>query len=335
MKLRSSRPLAAIAAIVFVAAVGAYTLYWHITAGRVVAGLDAWRAARAAEGYAVTWQSPSIGGFPFRFRIALADATIARGEPAMYRVTAPVLSGEASPLNLMRWHVTAPQGGTGTAQGIAGPVSAASMSGDIVLGSDESELIVAALGLDGAGVSAGEVDAHLILPRRAPANHRELDLAGAMQAYHLVLPKPVTPLGNVIEGASVTLRIMGEIAPGDLRASLAAWRDDGGTIELEGAELQWGALSLSLSGTVALDPRLQPVAATTATIVDQDALIDASVAAGMLPADNAGFVKLVLGLLAKPGLDGHSSITAPVTLQDGKVSIGKAVIAKLPPLSFE
>jgi len=97
----------------------------------------------------------------------------------------------------------------------------------------------------------------------------------------------VRPLGDTIEAASLQGKFMGALPPGDPPTALAAWRDSGGTLEIQRASLQWGALALELSGTLALDKDMQPIAAIDRTIVDHDALVDAAIAAGMVPAKRA------------------------------------------------
>lgn len=332
MTLKPHRIL--VTAIVLVAVVaGTYTAYWFVTANRLMSGLDKWAADRRAQGYALTWDKENIGGFPFAFRISLADASVARGNS--YRVAVPEIVGTASPWDLTRWRISAPRGGGGTAQGIDADIAARSLTGDVLLGADTDELTVAIRLLSGAGATAGELDGHVTLPRRAPRDHRDLGLAATARLYHLTLPKPVKALGDTIETVGVDLRVMGGLPPGDWRQALAAWRDDGGTVELLNGNLQWGGLHLEASGTVTLDADMQPMAALSASIIHHAALVDAIVAAGILPKKNAILVKLVLDLLARRDADGQTRLTAPVTVQDGKFSIGRAEIGKVPQIEWK
>ncbi len=314
-------------------AAGAYTGYWFIAAGRLQAGLEKWVAARRAQDYALQWRKESVEGFPLRFRIALADASIARGNS--YRIAVPEIAGEALPWDATHWHVTAPRGGTGTAQGVAATISAQSLTGDVRLGDDATDIDVSILALAGAGANAGQLAAHITLPRQAPHSDRDLGLAATVQLYHLVLPKPVTALGDTVENFAIDVKIMGGLTPGDWRRALAAWRDEGGNVEIDQANVQWGALRLEANGTLALDRDMQPIAALTASIVDHAALIDAAVAAGILPKKNSMLVRLVLDLLAKRGADGQMRLTAPVTVQNGTLAIGRAEIGKLPRIDWQ
>jgi hypothetical protein len=190
------------------------------------------------------------------------------------------------------------------------------------------------MNLAGAGAQAGEIEADIMLPRQPPRSHRDLGLAAAIQLFHLTLPKPVKPLGNVIEDFALDVHILGGLPAGDWRQALAAWRDAGGTVEVSRATLQWGALMLETNGTLALDGAMQPMAAMTASIINHDALIDAAAAAGVLPAKNTDLVKLVLDLIARRGADGRMRLTAPVTVQNGKLAIGNAKIGKVPRIEW-
>lgn len=325
--------VAVLIVVVLLLAAGAYTGYWFIAASRLQAGLEKWVAARRSQGYTLQWSRESVDGFPFRFRIAFADASIARGNS--YRIAVPEIAGEASPWDATHWHVTAPRGGRGSAQRVAADVIARSLTGDVTLADDATDIEASILQLAGAGATAGQLTTHFTLPRRAPRSDRDLGLAATVQLYHLVLPKPVTALGDAIENVAVDLKIMGGLPPGDWRQSLSAWRDAGGNVQIDRANLQWGALRLEADGTLALDRDMQPIAALSASIVDYAALIDAAVAAGIMPKKNAALVKLVLNLLAKRGADGQMRLTAPVTVQNGTLAIGRAEIGKLPPIDWQ
>lgn len=319
--------------VLLLLAAGAYAGYWFILANRLQSGLGRWADARRAEGYTLQWRRESVEGFPFAFRIALADASIARGNS--YRIAVPEIAGEASPWDATRWHVAATRGGTGTAQGVDATIAAQSLSGDIVLGDEFTDVTVSVLRLSGADATAGELVTHMMFPREPPRSDRDVGLAVTAQLYHLVLPKPVTALGDTIESFAVDAKVMGGMPKGDWRQALAAWRDAGGDVEFNRIDLQWGALWLQANGTAALDRDMQPLAALSASIVNHAALIEAAVAAGMLTKKNAAVVTLLLDLVAKRGSDGRMRLTAPVTIQDGKLSIGRAEIGKLPRIDWQ
>jgi hypothetical protein len=327
------RPLLRIVAVVLVVAAGAYAAYWFVTANRLQTGLQQWAAARRADGYTVAWHDQAVAGFPFAFRLSLQDAAIGRGNA--YHAAVPEVVGTASPLDLRRWHFVAARGASGTVQGIEATITARSLRGDLVLGDNDNSFTLSVLQLAGAGASAGQLTLAATVPRQPPRSHREVGLTASAQLFHLTLPRAVTALGDTVESCAVDLQVMGALPAGDWRQALARWRDEGGVVELNRAFLQWGALQLEANGTVALDSALQPIASLSATVMDHKALVDAAVAAGMLPARNADVVKLVLDLLAHRGANGASRLTAPITIQDGKIAIGRAEIGKIPRLDWK
>ena len=317
---------------VLVIAAAATTGYWLWTASRLRDGLEKWADQRRARGDALAWRKETVGGFPLSFRFVLADLSMAHG--SAYRVVVPEIIGVASAWNLKRWHLAAPRGGSGTAQGIEAPIAAQSALGEVVLGDRSSDVGLAIQRLQSEGATAGELITHFTVPSQEPRSHRDIGLIAAAQLYHLVLPKPVIALGNTIESLALNLAVMGRLPPEDWRQALAAWRDDGGTVEVRQAGLQWGSLWLEMNGTLALDHDLQPTAAMTASILDHDALIDAAVAAGTLSQKSGAVAKLALDLIARHQADGRMRLTAPVTLEDGELSIGRATIGRVPHIEW-
>jgi hypothetical protein len=98
--------------------------------------------------------------------------------------------------------------------------------------------------------------------------------------------------------------------------------------------LRWGALSVTGSGTLALDPNLQPLASFSGAIEGYGELMTALVAAGRLRAGDARLAGLALGMLAKPGPDGRPEIATSFTIQDGEMFLGPVKLGKVPRLDW-
>ncbi len=173
------------------------------------------------------------------------------------------------------------------------------------------------------------------IPGRAVASHLQTWLSGSFTLDGVALPVTVPPLGDTVERLATTLAIKGTIPGGPRRQALAAWRDDGGTLELQSFALVWGKLTLDAKGTVALDAALQPLGALTATIRGYSEIIDALVATGDLKAGDAALVNVGLGLLAKPAPDGQYQLDAPLTLQNGQAYLGPVRLARMPSFVWE
>ncbi len=329
----------AIAAGLVVALV-AYSSYWLYTASRLKAGVMHWAEQRSAAGHAPRWDEIAVSGYPLAFRLSVGNAVLDGAQPLPYEVTAPMLVGRAPPWNLQCWRLQAPAGIRVAAPGEGETVSADGIDGTLTLGGSEGTVIdlvahhAVAAGVV-SGLGADRAALRLVLPDRAAADHRDTDFAATIRLDQATLPAAVPPLGSAVEQLSLDGTLKGALPPGPLHQALDAWRAAGGTIELQHAALRWGALSLTANGTLALDEALQPIGAFTATIENQNAIVDAAVASGALRAKNANTVKLVLGLLAKPGPDGQKQLTLPVSIQNERLYLGPAEIAVLPPITWK
>ena len=319
---------------------GGYTAYWFVLAHRIEAGLGPWADAQRAQGTTLAWQSVAMEGFPAAFRLRFTAASADGAKSLRYTATAPVLLAEARAWDLHHWRLTAPQGANlslpDALLGFAGADASGSASLDPAQG---TSIAVSANGIAGRGLAEGVqiagAEAQIDLPGRGPASHTEPGLTASIRLTDLALPAPVQPFGKDIEELNLAATLKGALPPGKLHDALEAWRQDGGTIELTDGSLRWGALVANASGTLALDDKLQPIGALTATLENHDAIVDAAVASGNLRARDAGLLKIVLGLMAKPGADGRKQLTLPVSLQNDHLYLGPAAIAALPRFRWE
>lgn len=348
MRRSTVLPLLALAMLVLAGAFYAGT--WYYLAGRVGDAVETWRAARRAEGFTVAWDRYVVGGFPFVLRVTIEQPVFGQtGAEPGYEVRGAVLVGEARPWALRHWHIAADAGARLTVQpGPARPavtIDAASIDGTWAPREDadatkntgtEIDLTADQLAIAAEQrFTIAHAAAHALMPSRPVASHLETWLAATLSIERLTLPVTAPPLGDVIDRIAATLAVKGAIPQGPRRQALAAWRDDGGTLEVEVPGLDWGKLAVTANGTLALDAAMQPIGALTATIRGYGEIIDALATAGALKQGDAALAKLGLGMLAKPGADGKSQITAPLTLQNGFLFIGPARLARVPKIAWE
>ncbi len=333
-----------IAILVLLGLFGAYAVYWHIVAGRIVAGLDAWRGSAEAHKIRASWQSVRVAGFPFAFRIELADAALrndAWSPPP--RLRAAQLTAIARPWNFDVWRLRAPQGFTAALAAAGGrpalKLSVGSAQG--VLAPDAgggSRLWIGARDIAAeaaAAVPIRSADAWVILPAQPAAKDTDPDFAVALDAHDIGIEAPPVNFAKVIDELALGVTVKGPFPPGQLEQSAAAWRDAGGTIEVENLRVEWGGLGISANGTLALDRQLQPVAAFSSGIEGFDKIIDALVAADWLIPEQGSLVKIALGALSRPGPDGKPQLTAPFTIQNGKMYLGPARLGTAPRIAWE
>jgi hypothetical protein len=333
----------------------AYAGLWYHLAGEVRVGVQNWAEARRAEGFTVGWDRYTISGFPFALRITVEKPVFGKASAAPgYEAKAPLLVGEARPWAFRQWHVSA---ANGAALNIEPAQDRPAMKLNVATldvttrpqkedeapetGAPQAPGTLATIVADrvimdiGAHVAIAHAAIEAVLPSRPAKSHLEIWSSATVAIDHMTLPSAVPPLGDTVDRINAALALKGTIPPGPRREALAAWRADGGTLEVTKLDLGWGDLGLAANGTLALDEALQPEGALTASIRGYNAIIDAMVAGGTMKAGDGALAKLALGLLAKTGSDGTSHIDAPLTMQGGRLFIGPARLARLPNFTWE
>jgi hypothetical protein len=330
-----------------VAVFAAYTAFWFIVAARVEDGVAQWAASLRAQNLDLSWGAIRVGGFPLNFRVALSKvrlSDLAATAPGR-ELQVPLLSGSASPLNLRSWQLTAPEGLNARANLAAGAVatlSAHRASGSVAIADEGGATLWFSLSEPvaeaGGHFAAHDLDLWLALPPHPPQTHTERAFGLAADLRGLSLPTVPAPFRNPVDEITFGVTAMGSI-PGassaPAREAAAAWRDSGGTIELDHLMLRWQTIGVTLSGTVALDADLQPMGAFSGAVAGYDELLKALVAAGQMRAGDARLAQLALAMLAKAGPDGRPQIATSFTIQNGEMFLGPVKLGKAPLIVWE
>ena len=332
-----------IAAAVLVLAFALWSGYWLYAAHQVRAAVLAWAQARRAEGTTLVWDRLAVEGYPFVFRVR-ADRLLvsdARGGPP-WELRLPELVGTAPAWTLRHWRVAGAQGlsarlaPSDVRQAVM--AQAARVAGSVEPGEEGTRIEASLAELDVKApvpLHAASANAQVLVPRRPPASHTDLFGRATVAVENLRLPKPIAPFGDLVRHLDATLAVKGAIGGGKRREALARWRDEGGVAELESLHLDWDRLAATAEGTFALDADMQPTAALTATLRGWTEILDALGADGTMKSGDVVLAKLALGLLAKPGPDGRSELSAPVTIQNSTLYIAKVKTARLPRFTWE
>jgi hypothetical protein len=325
------------------AIVALYSAVWLILAHQARRELDAFMARERERGLNLAVGSERTGGFPFRLEVELGDVVV-DGMPhiAEGHLTAAAVTAWARPWRLDGWHFTLADGVRIEAPGRSVTVERLRGVAQAVLGPGATpggERIDAEL--DNVALKAGDrltksATARLVLrlPPTAPRIHEEALFSATVEAHNLMLPVSVAPLGDLIDHLKLDATWRGPMPPGVLANALGAWRDDGGTIELQGIDLAWGPLSLAADGTLALDKALQPLGAFSARIKGYDAILDALIDNGTLRAGDASLARMGLSMMAQRGADGTPQLKTPISIQDDAVYLGPARLVKLAPITW-
>jgi hypothetical protein len=328
------RPWPALAFGAIALAALAYTGYWFAAAVQIERATADWAASARAQGYAVEHGAIAVGGFPFAFRIDLAAPAVAMAAgPLPWRFRAERLRVTLPPFNPDRLQV----------------VSDAAIELAVGAAADDAVTILSRTArletrlTPGAPVhvtfeSLAAASARYRLPTAAHAEIRVESGAAAtvVAAAFRDATVPVAadwPLGPKIERLAATVAFKGAWPDGPIAAALAAWRDEGGIVEVTAFDLAWNGVGASATGTLALDRELRPLAAFAGSVRGLDAAVDAILGAQRLSAAQAAAIKVGVRLLGRKNSQaGADTVEVSATVQDGRVFIGAIPIARVGPV---
>jgi hypothetical protein len=323
---------------------GAYAAFWFVIAGRIEDGVAQWAGSLRAQNLDLSWRTIRVGGFPLTLSVTLSEArlrNLATTAPNS-ELQVPLLSGNASLWNLRVWQVTASDGLSATvklASGAVATLTAQKASGSVAVAAEGGGTVWLRLSEPAADagmrLAAGDADLWLALPAHMPQTHDERAVGIAVDLRALTLPSVPAAFRNPVDEIALGVTVMGAVPAAPPRRAAASWRDLGGTVELDHFALRWGTLSVTGSGTAALDPDLQPIGSFSGTIAGYDELMKALVAAGRLHPGEARLAGLALGMLAKPGPDGRPELATSFTVQDGEMYLGPVKLGKAPRIDWE
>jgi hypothetical protein len=343
--MRRNRIIALVAGLIIIA----YSGWWWLTAHTLMGRIDQWIAAEQGKGAKITPTAVSVGGYPFAFAVKLTNVSLTW--PGGFGFSGQSLKLRNRPWSLRAFKVNAtggfeitlPAGTTRPAlvldgetlkghanfQDTAMPV-AMDLTADTVSASTSTadgpasrELTVATVEFDGTR------------PTTAPA--ADTDVAYDLSLKLIDLSAQAlegNPLGATIGQTALHVQLLG-IPPAQWDdAGIKAWRDAGGTVNLNAFSLQWGQLAISGTGTLALDKEMQPEGALTTHLTGFEQALDSLAAAGWMKLGTASLAKLALGITSHPGPDGKASVDTPLTIQNRRISAGAIKLGQVPELKL-
>jgi len=352
---------------VVLALVAGWTGLWKFAADRVQQTLDGWRAREAASGRVYSCGSQSVGGFPFRFEVDCADATV------LLRGNKPPLEAKAAGLlvvaqiyqpNLLISEFTGPFS-------IAEPGHPVEFIANWTLGQSSlrgtpaaPERISVVFERASLDRMVGDAEVNVLHAKRIELHGR---IAEGSAARHPVIemvlrlsqasapslhPAAVQPVDADI---TAVLRGLKDFAPKSWPARLRELQAAGGSIDIarmrvtQGETLAVGGGTLSLNGNGRLDGQLR------ITVAGLDPFL-ASINAEQMVQSSPQMDKLAgaLNRLApglgdvtrqqasinissgikmlgeKTTLEGRQAVTLPLRFDDGRIFLGPIPIGKAP-----
>lgn len=332
---RVSRRLFAALCLLFVL-FGAYGFWWHYVTTTLQDELAHWVTDQGGAGWKVSTGAVTTGGFPWHVTLTVASPAVE--DPSGNRWQGPPLSVVLPIWDLRHPHL---EGGGRHLLTLKGqdPVSLSAEGASADLHFDDHGLTGASIQVAAATVADTHLG-HLALDLRRLATGKVEHTVTSWES-HVVLENIVLPddprllFGTHVSSVRLDSRLQGNVPGGSPAEALAAWRDDGGTLEIDALSIDWPPLVLSGKGTLALDSKMQPLLASACDIRGLFAAIDALARSGMIRGQDAGMAKLVLGLLMKPGKDGEKTLNVPVTIQNRALSIGPVKLLEMPVVTWK
>jgi hypothetical protein len=327
------------------------TLYWSLVIRGLEADFAAWIASRRELGWTANAGRPVRGGWPLAATLTVPSVSMRGGEPdipgggltwstdrlvlhigllrpGLLEVAAEgmqrVRLGEGAeiPYRADRLRMALPlQPGTPPR---TAHINAQNLRAGMPAGGDGT-----------TGLTVGSLN--LNLESRPAAQAGEPALTFSLDADAIGVPKSVARLfGPRITSLMLQGALDGPVPRGRALAErAAAWRDGGGSLEIQSLAVKWGQLDLTASATLALDEQLQPMGAASARLVGYGETLDALAAHGAISRSAATAAKAVLSLLAHSPEDGGlPDVEVPLTLQYRTLSMRQVPLLRLPELDW-
>ena len=330
-------------------AVAGYSGYWFLAAGEIGDRIDDWAEKQRAQGLEIEHDGTFVSGFPFRFEVTLKEPRVHDTRNG-WRWATGMLRAEASSWDFSEVTVFPDRHNSVQVLLEGGEwrdIDARIDDGRLVVKVDE-ERRIREIAFDLRGT---EVDG--VWPQQTArvgslqANGLAIDddgsgeevLKTSIAVRDAVLPSDLAEgLGETLDFLDIDASVVGSIpSERGTNEAITAWRDGGGTLELNDFRVRWGPLGVESAGTIALDGAMRPIAALTADIIGYGDVIDALIMSNMIPLGDAFIAKVAFNMLAEKPEDGGPPVLrgVPVTAQDGTLSVATIKVAELPPLPLE
>ncbi len=339
-----------------------YAVLWLFGARQAEEAARGWLAAQTAAGWEAEIKDLRATGFPGRI---VLEGNALRLAPPPGEATVPWRwEAQALRVHALPWAVREPTiepVGTSTVTLPSGPNGA--MDGAMVSHTVTADAAQADLSLDKAGqvigfalnaanvkvgVGGGKdviaLESAVVSLAPHEGSGKLLDLREPSYILSVSLrgldvpPSLEPPLGPRGESLEAYARILGPVTldpAKPLLETVKAWRDDGGTIELDRFYLHWAPLEMSAAGSFALDQSLQPVASMNARFQGFFAAVTRLEEVGVVRAREASVARVVLGVMASRDPAGGAPLLAvPMSIQDRQIRVGPVTVLTFAPIQW-
>jgi hypothetical protein len=328
-----SRTVLFIPFIALIIVVVLHAVYWTLAASQIEQRALSWIETQEAAGYQVGYESLRVTGYPFRFSLrAEAPSLTAPEAEGGWSASVERLAASAQFYDLNHW-IVAPDGlgevvGDGVRYEVSATIARLSLR---ARGGATSRIGASIENLTVTGPD-GQAPAVRAIKSLALAGFLDEDdqLALRLQIDGLALGQgELDPaLADAFGAEASLLRMDALVTQWAALARLsdpAEWRQAGGALVVNQAQLIWGPAELSGAGEIGLDADLLPVGRLSVVVTDPETLIGGLEAAGLVY-DEQGEALRLAALMA-PRREG--GIALPFRLREGGIFLGPARIGDL------
>ncbi len=321
--------------LVFLAA--GWTAYWFVMADRAADWIAVWAAPAPGKAWHGSFAGSEVSGFPFSMDVRLSDPEVIwQGDSGGAVWQGGWMVASFRPWSLSAFDITLPpeqfvsvvEGGTLH----MAAVSLSSGTAHIAIADNRAKAVRAEfsdLVVDLAQNQPPVTAEHLMVDVAAVDDEAAWDVA--LQVDNASFPSQAPePFIGQVPLLRADLRVTGDIPEGPLEQRLAAWRDNGGVIDVHAFRLVWPPLDIEGEGSVSLDREMRPLGAFTANIVGYRDMVEAFEEIGSLTRNQAMLAAGGMDAMATTDADGVKRLTVPLSMQDGHLYAGPLLLGDLP-----
>jgi len=312
----------------------AYTAYWLYAQGQIRQSVTAWIELQRQSGYEIEHAPVRVGGYPFRFEVRIADATVSTPDTVEgWTLEGGRTVAVAMPYDFNHWIVEIHDPMTVNFDN-GGAYRLATEATRFSIRSGRGGTQRLAVEIDDLGVetlsgpqAAIERVGHLrLISELTGEDTLDTQLAaggitiGDVALDEALLEELGTEIGLVRLEISVTH--WSDLAR-DARTDM--WREAEGRVEISESGIDWGSIAFQAEGSLTVDAAGYPDGRVSLFVLDPEALADVLVASGTVRGENEN----ALRLLAQSAPRSERGTAVPLTLRRGGVFLGPVRIAEL------
>ncbi len=346
-----------ISILVLAALIGGYVYWWNYVADQALAGFERWKQQQRNNQIEVTHTPLSVEGFPYRVHLTAESFALEKSDKITQQ-SSKISSTET-------WVIVEPWNFKHVIFGTEGSINITSSTPDKTQSFDikaekavgsasfKSTAELERLALDfvkpeftssdyGKG-SADRIQLHLkqtqekindtgtSAPKSTFKDGKIWHVA--LRSNQLFIDQLASSLlGSQIEELSLLLETEATIEDFTSVGGLKKWRDNGGAIDIQQANLKWGKSHFEGDGTLTLDEENYLLGAFSTKIHGYNALVSTIAKAKNMTPKATQTTIYALNMLAKTDEQGSRFVELPLSFQEGAAYIGPLKLFKIEPL---